>query len=450
MVYKKLSPRQKTVKVLAKIFEKGIPLKTLLSDEVVDKYSIADRAFLKELVYGVLRNLYYIDWLLEDLYKNKKLLSNYTINNLRCAIYQLIFMKLPPYAVTNESVNVEKVFNGKPSVINAILRNFIRNKLHNYYDLSSINLKTQQNNKLEYLSLNYSHPKWLIKRWLERFKEEETEALLRANNQKPTFTIAVKPEERSDVAEYLNENGFITKFTKYAPSGLIIEGQGYEIRNFLKKSNFFWIVQDEASQLACFLLEPKENSIVLDVCSSPGGKALLTAVLMGKGKIICIEKDKRRFKILNENIQRNKKFLTKIKIESILADVVEFKTSLSFEKIILDAPCSSLGVIRRNPDVRYRCNESELNKLSKKQTILLEHVSKFLSKGGTLIYAVCSTEPEEGERVIENFLHKFKEFCTINSVHSFFKNFYFKKGMIRTFPHKHEMDGFFMARIILK
>ncbi|MCX8034424.1 MAG: 16S rRNA (cytosine(967)-C(5))-methyltransferase RsmB [Thermodesulfovibrio sp.] len=450
MVYEKLSPRQKAVKVLSKIFEKGIPLKTLLSDEVVDKFSISDRAFLKELVYGVLRNLYYIDWLLEDFYRNKKLLSQYTINNLRCAIYQLIFMKLPSYAVTNEAVNLEKIFNGKPSVVNAILRNFIRKKPDNFNNLSSIKLNLIQNNKLEYLSLKYSHPKWLIKRWLERFSEEETEALLRANNQKPTFTIAVRPEERNEVADYLNKNGFNTKFTKYAPSGLIIEGQGYEIRNFLQKSNFFWIVQDEASQLACFFLEPKEDSTVLDVCSSPGGKALLTAALMGKGKIICIEKDKRRFKILNENIQRNKKFLPKIQIESIITDIVEWKTTLSFERIILDAPCSSLGVIRRNPDVRYRCNESELIRLSKNQTILLEHVSKFLSKRGILLYAVCSTEPEEGERVIENFLHKFKEFCTINSADSFFKNFYIKKGMIRTFPHKHEMDGFFMARIMLR
>lgn len=450
MVYTKFSPRQEAVRILSKIFKKGISLKTLLSDEVVDKFSISDKAFLKELVYGVLRNLYYIDWLLENFYRNKKLLSNYTINNLRCAIYQLIFMKLPSYAVTNEAVNLEKAFNGKPSVVNAILRNFIRNKLDNFNNLSSIDLNLTQNNKLEYLSLKYSHPKWLIKRWLERFKEEETEALLRANNQKPPFTIAVKPAERNDVADYLNKNGFTTKFTKYAPSGLIIEGQGYEIRNFLQKSNFFWIVQDEASQLACFLLEPEEDSSVLDVCSSPGGKALLTAALMKKGKIICIEKDKRRFKILNENIQRNKKFLPQIQIESILIDAIEFKNNLPFERIILDAPCSSLGVIRRNPDVRYRCNKRELNKLLQNQTILLEHVSKFLSKSGILLYAVCSTEPEEGEIVIEKFLHKFKEFCTINSAHSFFKSFYVKKGMIRTFPHKHEMDGFFMARIMLK
>lgn len=447
MVYEKLSPRQKSVKILTKIFEKHIPLKKLIADEGLDEFSVSDRGLLKELVYGVLRNLYFIDWLLESFYKNKKLLSPYTINNLRCAVYQLIFMGLPPYAVTNESVNMEKVFKGKPSVVNAILRNFLRKYMTKPVDLSAITSEITKNNRLDYLSLKYSHPKWIIKRWLERFTEEETEEILKANNHKPTFTIAVKPEERAYISEYLNKRGILNKFTKYAPSGLIIEGQGHEIRKVLRDANFFWLVQDEASQLACFFLEPFEDNVVLDVCSSPGGKALLTSALMGKGKVICLEKNRRRYKILNENIERLKKFLPKVQIESLLTDAMEFNKKNCFERIILDAPCSSLGVIRRNPDVRYRCSESEILRLSENQTRFLEHISRFLHKEGILLYAVCSTEPEEGERVIDNFLHKFKEFCTINSVLPFFKNFYIGEGMIRTFPHKHEMDGFFMARI---
>lgn len=450
MFYEKLSPRQKSVKILTEIFERRIPLKTLLADEDLTEFSVSDRGLFKELVYGVMRNLYLIDWLLESFYKNKRLLSSHTINNLRCAVYQLVFMGIPSYAVTNESVNVEKFFNGKPSVVNAILRKFLRKYMTKPIHLSAIVSEIPRENRLRYLSLKYSHPKWIIRRWLERFTEEETEELLKANNQKPMFTIAVKPEERTYIAEYFNKRGIKNRFTRYAPSGLILDGHGHEIRKVLNEANFFWLVQDEASQLACFFLEPSENNVVLDVCSSPGGKALLTSALMGSGKVICLEKNRRRYKILNENIERLKKFLPKVQIESLHCDALEFNRKDRFDRIILDAPCSSLGVVRRNPDVRYRCNESEIARLSKYQINLLEHISKFLHKEGTLLYAVCSTEPEEGERVIDRFLHKFKEFCNIDSTHPFFKNFYVGEGMVRTFPHKHEMDGFFLARIRFK
>lgn len=450
MVHEQLTARQKAVKILTNIFEKKLSLKLLIDDNCLNEFSRQDRAFLKELVYGVLRNLYYIDWLVEEFYKNKKGLSQKTINNLRCAVYQLIFMGLPPYAVINESVKMEKAANGKPSVVNGILRNFLRKNADRISALSTFSLKIPFNDIIDYLSLRYSHPKWLIQRWLVRFSKEETEALLNANNQKPPFTIAVKPEERNDICSYLNERGLSVKPTKYAPSGIIIQGQGYEIRKILITSDFFWIIQDEASQLACFFLEPQRGSEILDVCSSPGGKAMLTAALIKEGKITCLERDSVRSKILNQNIKRIKKFLPKVEFQILNVDALQFSTKKHFNRIILDAPCSSLGVVRRNPDVRYRCNKSELTRLSKNQLLLLEHCSKFLSKEGVLLYSVCSTEPEEGEEVIDKFLHKFSEFCTINSINELFRDFYFNRGFIRTYPHIHDLDGFFMARIALK
>ncbi len=440
MVYQ-FSPRHKAVKILKEIFRENKPLKKILQDVEFENYSPSDRGFLIELIYGVLRNLYYIDWLLEDFYKDKKNLSQETINNLRCAVYQLIFMKLPPYAVTNETVKVEKSFKGLPSVVNAILRNFIRK----YVETEQ--LKELPKDKLTYLSIKYSHPKWLIKKWLRRFSQEETEKILKTNNKKPPFTIAVKPEERDSIEEYLNKKGLITRKTLYAPSGLIIEGQGHEIRDFLMASDFFWIVQDEASQIACFLLEAKKDMLILDACSSPGGKALLTAALMEKGKVICLEKDAERFRILKQNIERVKKFLPHMQIEAIHSDVLNYCEKDSFDRIILDAPCSSLGVIRRNPDVRYRVNMKEIERLAENQMLLLEKVSKFLNRRGILLYVVCSSEPEEGEKLIYNFLHKFSEFCTINSKVYPFKDLKIGEGMWRTYCHREGMDSFFIARL---
>jgi len=438
MVYK--SPRKVAVEVLNNVVGTKKPLKFALTENILSMFDKADRAFLLEVIYGVLRNLYYIDWLLEEFYKNKEKLSMYTINNLRCAIYQLVFMHIPAYAVANETVNVEKSFNGKPNVVNAILRNFLRK--YQADEIFRITEQMQTDNKN--LSVVYSHPEWLITRWLKRFQLNEVKALLKANNEKPPITIAVKPEERQMIGEYFTQKGFKVSFSKHVASGLIIEGQGYEIRKTLKESPFFWIVQDEASQLVCFLLEPFEGACILDACASPGGKTLLTAALIKKGTIICIENNKKRLENLQENIARVKKFLPDVEIQPILADIcqISLKKHLDslgfnthkFDRIILDAPCSSTGVIRRNPDVRYRVNEQEIKRLSKTQKLMLENVSQFLVKNGILVYSVCSTEPEEGEEVIESFLQKHDEFSSIKK--------------LRTYPHIDGMDGFFMGKLL--
>ncbi|MEN2994417.1 MAG: 16S rRNA (cytosine(967)-C(5))-methyltransferase RsmB [Thermodesulfovibrio sp.] len=438
MVYK--SPRKVAVEILTTVLERKKPLKFTLTENTLSIFEKADRAFLIELVYGVLRNLYYIDWLLDGFFKDKKRLSLYTINNLRCAIYQLVFMHIPSYAVTNETVNVEKSFNGKPKVVNAILRNFLRK----YKEDESLHINKQMDTDIKNLSILYSHPEWLIKRWSKRFQLDELKELLKANNEKPPITVAVKPEERQTVAEYFTQKGFNVNFSKNVNSGLIIEGQGYEIRKALFEAPFFWIVQDEASQLVCFLLEPFEGAFVLDACASPGGKTLLTAALIKRGTIVCVENNKKRLEKLKENIARVKKFIPQVEIKLILADIckMKFKEYLAslgfngnkFDRIILDAPCSSTGVIRRNPDVRYRVNEREIKRLSKIQKIMLENVSHFLVKKGILIYSVCSTEPEEGEEVIESFLQKHNEFISIKK--------------LRTYPHKDGMDGFFIAKLL--
>lgn len=446
MVFEKQNPRKKAVEILSTILDQSRPLKSVLDDRVLSNFEPSDRAFLKELVYGVLRNLIYIDYFLEPFYRNKKILSSKTINNLRSSIYQLIFLNLPDYAVTNEAVNVEKAINGSPSVVNGILRNFLRN----YQDkiiCDDVVFQRLSNDKLKFLSINYSYPEWLIKRWLSRFGLDELQMLLKVNNEKPPFTIAVKTEERQAVADYLSNRGFITSFTRYSPSGIIVEGKGSEIRLALKESPFFWIVQDEASQLVCHFLEPLEGEIILDACAAPGGKAILTAILIKKGKIYCLERDRERFGVLQQNIERVKNFIAGVEIKPILINLFELNNREKFDRIILDAPCSSIGVIRRNPDIKYRCSDREIERLSEYQLKMLSHISKFLKEKGSMIYSVCSTEPEEGERVIENFLHNHQEFCTMSSTAPFLRKLQLKEGVVRTFPHVHNMDGFFMARI---
>lgn len=439
MVEQSPNPRKKAIEILTSVLEKKISLSNLITDNLLSQFNSTDRRFFLELIYGVMRNLYFIDWLTEGFFRNKETLSPLTINNIRCAVYQIIFMRVPSYAATNEAVNIEKSFNGKASVVNGILRNFLRKYsgfLSESEDIFSI--IDSVSTELEYskfLSIKYSHPEWLVKRWLKRF-DKETASLLKANNEKAPFVIAVKPEQRHQIADYLNERGFETSFTNLSPAGLIIKGQGQKIRQCLLKSPFFWIIQDEASQLVSFSAEPFEGANVLDACSSPGGKALLTAAIMKKGEITCIERDRQRFKLLQENIKRLKNFLTEVNIKTVVADVLNISFRESFDRIILDAPCSSLGVIRRNPDVRYRVTEDEILRLSNLQMQMLEKVSQFLVKDGILIYSVCSTEPEEGEAIIKSFLEKHPDFFIID--------------IKRTYPHKDGMDGFFIAKLTKK
>ncbi len=428
MVHKRENPRKVAVEVLNVVLGKKKPLKYTLTDRILNLFKNSDRAFLIEIVYGVLRNLYYLDFLLEEFFKRKETLSSLTINNLRCCIYQILFLNIPAYAAINEGVNIEKTFKGRPAVVNAILRNFLRK-----FEGASLQ-EIRERIKPPNLQIAYSHPEWLIRRWQSRFSPEELEALLKANNEKPPFCIGVKPEERDMIADYFEKKGFVVNPSRHVSSGLMIEGQGHEIIETLKKAPFFWVVQDEGSQLACFLLEPKEDLTVLDACASPGGKTLLTAALMKKGKILCLENNMKRFKILLENIDRVRKFLPNVKIEPQFKDIFKFQPPHLFDRVLLDAPCSSLGVIRRNPDVRYRVEEAEIERLSKLQREMLHKISNFVSEGGILLYSVCSTEPEEGEKVIDDFLQKHFQFCSIE--------------IFRTYPHKDGMDGFFFAKLL--
>ncbi|WP_297212521.1 MULTISPECIES: RsmB/NOP family class I SAM-dependent RNA methyltransferase [Thermodesulfovibrio] len=440
MFIKKQNPRQVAVKVLTEVLENKKALKFALTEETLSQFDKVNRAFLLEIIYGVLRNLFAIDWVLEEFYKNKESLSSNTINNLRCSFYQLMFMNIPAYAVTNEAVNTEKAFLGKPAVVNAIIRAFLRKYetedlpsfFHNSKVFSDYELRAKK--IPPNLSIAFSHPEWLIKRWSNRFSQEELVELLKANNEKAPISIAVKPEEREEIAEYFQKKGFKSRPTKHSPAGLIIEGQGYDIRKTLTEAPFFWVVQDEASQLVCFYLEPFEGATVLDTCSSPGGKTILTAALMKKGKILCLENSRIRMKLLHNNLKRIKRFIPNVEIQTKLVDVLEFQTKATFDRVLLDAPCSSLGVIRRNPDVRYRLEESEIKRLAETQKLMIEKVSSFVSPQGILIYSVCSTEKEEGEEVVDSFLQKRPEFSSIK--------------ILRTFPHLDGMDGFFIAKLL--
>ncbi len=442
-----MSPaRERAVVVLNKIFKKGKKPR-----EVIEALSWEDdkreRAFLMELVYGVLRYRDLLDWMLKDFLRKPAGLSFDTINNLRIAVYQLSYMRVPEWAAVHEAVDVEKAQKGRASLVNAVLRNFLRR---------TENLPPPDDD----IALATSHPGWLIKRWVKRFGPEGALRLARRNNELPKLTLRIDDtSERESAVSVLAAKDVQAHKTIYSPSGIVLKDL-HSFGDIQGLLGFPCLVQDEAAQLITFLLDPCPEEFVLDACAAPGGKTTHIAKLMGdRGKVIAVEAQSQRIRQLEENIAR----LDLHSVAVVHGDIHDAESGIRraagcvtasdrclVDRILLDAPCSALGVIRRNPDVKYRHIPKDLQRFRENQLALLQAASRYLKVGGSMVYSVCSTEPEEGEEVIGIFLHSNQNFSIIQGDRDFLRPFeYGGPGRVfyRTFPHEHDMDGFFAARL---
>ena len=433
-----MTTRQLAVATLIKIFNKGVKPKDALDDLSVN-IDKRDRAFIMEIVCGVIRYRDYLDWMLRDFLKKPSGLSPNTLNNLRAAVYQLKYMRVPEWAVVDEAVNLERFSQGKRALVNAVLRNFLRHK--DEIDDPS------KGNPVEYISITTSHPRWLIKGWIKRFGYNEALKLAMKNNEMPLLSIRMNNmSEKEHALQILHKKGVDAHPTRYSPVGVVIEGH-YSYQELSEILPFSYFIQDEAAQLVTYLLNPLPCETILDACAAPGGKTTHIAQMMEDiGEIIAVESEAKRIRQLEENVKRFG--LRSIKI--IHGDVKSLDMG-KFDKILIDAPCSSIGVIRRNPDVKYRHIKKDLIGYKKNQIDLLSAVSRLLKKGGIMVYSVCSTEPEEGEEVIEKFLQDNPDFSIIDGEYAFLKPLEVlnDRGSVfyRTFPHRHDMDGFFAARL---
>ncbi len=422
---------------LLEIWQRGGKPKTVLED-IMAPLDKRDRAFLMELVYGVVRYRDTLDWILKKFLKKPSGLSPWTCNNLRTGTYQILFMRVPGWAAVNEAVEIEK-WRGRPAVVNAVLQRLLR-------DLSRIQddlVRIKERDDARHIAISTSHPEWLIRRWITRFGVEGARRLTEANNRVPPMTLRVNTLRvgRDEIAERIRKIGIQGKQTRCSPDGFTLEG----FRHFRELSRFrgLAVVQDEASQLITYLLDPQTGERILDACAAPGGKTTHIAQRMDDtGEIIAVDADEVRIKRLRENLSALG--ITSVKV--ITADITKFSPGGFFDRVLLDAPCSSLGVIRKNPDIKYRHREEDLMRFKMKQIGLLTSVSGLVKGGGILVYSICSPEPEEGEEVIEEFLKVSPDFYIIESTVPFLRGF-MDKGYFRTYPHRDDMDGFFGVRL---
>ncbi len=431
------------VKILNRVERTDAYLDKLLDNELRNaELNGPDKALLYEIVHGVTRWEGRLDWILNGFYKGQfsKAIPNLK-NGLRVALYQILFLdRIPDHAAVNEAVEFVKKLQGqKPAdLTNAILRNIIRNK-------NSIRYPDPNEDIIGYLSAYYSHPAWMVKRYLERFGREDTEKLLNANNEKPYLTLRINaiktnPQEFKNLLQQVN--------LKFRPGKFLPEFvQLQNLTNITAWEYFvkgYFNIQDESAGLAVRLLAVAPGMNVLDMCAAPGGKtAYLGSLMNNQGSITALDRYEGRLKLVRKNNER----LGLTCVTTIESDALEFE-SKPFDRVLADVPCSGSGTLSKKPDIKWKKDIFDLRRMSEIQLKLIAKASTLVKPGGVLVYSTCSIEPEENIEVVKKFLESHPNFKLESAKGKVEDTLVDENGCIQTLPQKHQMDGAFAAKLI--
>lgn len=403
-----------------------------------------EAALLTELTYGVLRWRGTLDWWFEVVGRRQMADLPVRLRQiLRVGAYQLRFLdRIPAYAAVSEAVTLAKGpggHQGWASLANALLRRLAERR-----DALPV---PETDDVAERLALRFSHPAWLVRRWLTRFGEAEATALLQAD-QAPAPTVLVVNRLRTDpaaVARHLAASGVASEMSPLLPEALRVR-EGGRLRHDPLVAEGHVQVMDEGSVLVVALLDPRPGETVLDACAGGGNKAARMAALMGNaGRIVALDVSDRARRRLCEACAR----LGAAIVEAKAGDAREASRHVpeGADRVLVDAPCTGLGTLRRHPEIRWRVPEADLARLAALQGALLRGAAQAVRPGGCLVYAVCSTEPEEGEAVAEAFARASPAF--LEEVPAGFPAQSCTRlpaGGFRTFPHRQGCDGFYFIR----
>lgn len=410
-----------------------------------------EAALATELVMGTLRWQRLLDFFAER-YVGRALsaLDCEVLVVLRLGIYQLRFLtRMPARAAVSESVKLVKFARKKSAapLVNAVLRRAAAEKDRRVTDFLPANVATA-----ERLPIIHSHPSWLVERWVEKFGEEQTVALLETDNQTPPQACAItNPARRTDAMRSLDEAGI-----SYGQGQLLREAVIVRRGNIASTEAYRrgWIsLQDEASQLVPRVLGVESGDCVLDVCAAPGGKTMILAKLAGKdGHVVASDFHEKRLRTM-------RKRLREAQIENVSLVALDGRAPLpfakKFDRILVDAPCSGTGTVARSPEIRWRLRMEDLADLHRRQTALLRSALQHLAPGGALLYSTCSLEPEENESVVREALQAAPEFRReplripqgVQAAGVSETSLIDEEGAFRTFPPMHHTDGFYAALI---
>ena len=430
------------LRVIDSVFSNGAYSNIALNKTFsTNKISDLDRRFVTELVYGCIKAKGTLDWILEqNVSRPLNKISPVILNILRLGVFQVYFLeRIPASAACNEAVNLAKKFGhvGTVKFVNAVLRNCVRNK-------EKLTYPSPEENQILYLALKLQHPQWLVRRWINAYGIEETEKLCDFNNQAPTLTLLVNTLmiARGELLRKLAEDDFIVRPSEWSKDGIVCEKLP-SLEHLFKKYSKYFYVQDESSMLVANILNPKPGQRVIDVCAAPGGKTTHLAQLMeNKGEIVATDIHEHKIGLIKENAERLGIEIIKTEIKDAANN--EEAWNESADCVLVDAPCSGLGVLRRRAESRWTKTEAGLKEFPLLQLAILNNAAKYLKPGGRLVYSTCTLESAENFGVVKAFLELNKQYEIAGFAHP-------KTGEqindLQILPQKDGIDGFYICAL---
>lgn len=417
----------------------------------LDRLSRQDRNLCHALVFGVLRQRGYLDFIIKSF--STKPLEKTEVNILyilRMGLFQLFFLdRIPAFAAINTSIDLAKTqtSTGAAGFINALLRSVQRAREETRQPGHEfIALPDPQKHLAAHIQARFSLPGWLVKRWLAAHGKEKTLGLCQTLNTLPPLTLRVNTlkTDRKRLRIHLEAQGFEVEPTEHSPHGLSISSPGKAVTDIEGFQQGWFQIQDEAAQLVSYILDPRPHETILDACAGLGGKTCHMAQLMeNTGSILAVDSQAHKLESLAQEAQRlGINNIQTQQIDLLKADIRDFPGY--FDRVLVDAPCSGLGVIRRNPDTKWKRDFKDVLRLSALQKKILNSGANLVKPGGILVYAVCSCEPEENEQVVQAFLKKRKDYSLDPGFDSPLKT---SQDFFKTYPDHIGMDGFFAARL---
>ncbi len=442
-----MEAREGALKVLYKIDVNEAYSNIALGEEINSAaYSGQDRGFMTELVYGVLENIILLDYIIGQFSSVKlKKLQPWTLNILRLGVYQIRFLdRVPNSAAVNESVKLAKKYCGRASgFVNAVLRNIIRHQ-------EDIKLPSREKELVKYLSVKYSHPHWMVESFLSFHDPSFVEALLNANNQTPQMSFRVntlKTTVEKCIAE-LEAQDYTVERSPFIQEAIGIRGiDNLNNLELLNRGHLY--IQDFSSMLIARLMAPEAEELVVDVCSAPGGKTTHMAQLMdNKGTIIARDIHQHKLRLIKGNAERLGITIIKTeKFDALTEDRALFERA---DRVLVDAPCSGLGIIRRKPEIKYRKQPEDIAAITELQLKILKNAANYVKPGGYLLYSTCTIDSRENDGVVEAFLAGNSSFQLIDIPKEYSKYIpgEHKGKTLQLYPHIHNTDGFYAAKLV--